>query len=123
MSRRILVVEDDKDIRKNLKRLLESEDYLVQTAEHGQAALEVLASTPDAELPDVIVLDLMMPGVDGFQFREAQEKSARIAYIPIVVMSAGGNVEEKKIAMGAKAAIKKPADLDTILAAIRSISL
>lgn len=119
MNKKILVVEDDRDIRRNLKRLLESEGHIVDVAENGQAALDLLENMEN--LPEVIILDLMMPGMDGFQFREQQEKTARIAYIPIVVMSAGGNLEEKKIAIGAKAAVRKPADIESILEAIASV--
>lgn len=120
MTEKILIVEDDRDIRKNLARLLESEGYEVASAENGQVALDYLKRV--TKLPDVILLDLMMPVMDGFQFREQQESEGRLSSIPIVIMTAGGNIEEKKIALGAKAAFKKPADVDSILETIKHIA-
>lgn len=113
MQDQILVVEDDKDIRKNLKRLLESEGYAVDVAENGQIALDVLKGA--ATLPAVIVLDLMMPVMDGFEFREHQQSTARIANIPVLIMTADGRCDEKKIRAKAAAALRKPADADDIL--------
>jgi CheY-like chemotaxis protein len=117
MAARILVIEDDKDIRKNLKALLESEGYTVDLAENGQIALDLLNKSTD--LPDLIILDLMMPVLDGFQFRDAQEKIARIAVIPVVIMTADGHTDEKKYKVGAKAALRKPADVEAILTMVK----
>lgn len=119
MGARILVIEDDRDIRRNMGLLLETEGYSVDLAENGQVALQFLNSVGD--LPELIILDLMMPVMDGFQFREEQEKSARISNIPVIIMTADGHVEEKKIRTNATATLKKPADINAILNTIESI--
>ncbi len=117
MPKNILLVEDDKDIRKNLARLLLSEGYSVDLASNGIEALQFLQSTP--LLPNLIVLDLMMPQMDGFQFRIEQQKDAKIANIPVIIMTADGNISEKRVRVGAAAAIKKPADIELILSTVK----
>lgn len=112
MKKKILVVEDDPDIRLNLKLLLEGEDYAVDVAENGRVALERLSN---GELPNLIILDLMMPVMDGFKFRELQQQDRRIASIPIMIMTADAHVGAKQTSIGAKAAVKKPADALSIL--------
>lgn len=116
-KKRILIVEDDDDIAKNLKKLLEAEGYAAETARNGKVALERLQSAP--ELPSLILLDLMMPVMDGFQFREQQEKNAQTAVIPIVIMTAGGNIESSKLRLGAKAYVVKPPDAEILIKVIR----
>ena len=88
-------------------------------AENGRVALDLLRAA--AELPDGILLDLMMPVMDGFEFRVNQLDDARLAGIPVAVMTAGGQVEEKKRELTAKAALKKPADIEDILAVVKSL--
>lgn len=113
MSIKILLVEDDRDLRTNMQRLLEGEGYTVVLAENGQVALDYLQTTTD--FPAVILLDLMMPVMDGFQFREAQEKNSKFGAIPVIVLTADGHVEEKGMRTGAIAALRKPASVDAIL--------
>lgn len=115
----ILVVEDDKDIRKSMKRLLASEGYEVALAENGKAALDYLISS--SGLPDLIILDLMMPVMDGFEFRKIQEADAKLSRIPVVIMSADGNLDEKKLRTAARDTIRKPADIDTILHVVKQV--
>jgi CheY-like chemotaxis protein len=119
VSAQILVVEDDKDICRNLKKLLESEGYTVSCAGNGQEALDFLHGAD--RLPRLIILDLMMPIMDGFQFRDAQDKVARLASIPVIIMTADGHVDEKKMRTRATAALRKPADVDTILNTIKAV--
>lgn len=116
MPHTILVVEDDKDLRRNMALLLESEGYLVKLAEHGQAALDLLGMS--TELPAVIILDLAMPVMDGFQFQEARKKIARYAEIPVIVMTADGRTQEKGARIGASLVLRKPSDVDVILNAV-----
>ena len=112
--KRILIVEDAKDIQTLLTRLLKGAGYSVTCASNGYDALKILG-TGD-ELPGLILLDLMMPDMDGFQFRAAQESDSRLAEVPIVAMTAYGDVESKAMQVGAKAYLKKPfSDIDTIL--------
>ena len=119
MAAIVLVVEDDKDIRKNMNRLLTLEGYRVVLAENGQVALDFLQSA--VELPSLIILDLMMPVMDGFEFREIQATQSKFAKIPVIIMTAEGHINEKKMRTHASDAIRKPADIDTILQAVKKV--
>ncbi|QDG49612.1 response regulator [Persicimonas caeni] len=79
-----LVVEDEDDVREVMARHLRRADWRVRTAENGTAALEML----DSEIPDVVVLDLMMPEMDGFEVAEIMRQEPRWQEIPIVVVTA-----------------------------------
>src|ERR687888_179468 len=81
--RRVLVVDDDRDLRELLGAVLSSAGYEVLMAENGAAALSVLRTA----LPDLIILDLMMPVMNGWQFREAQCALPDYARIPVVCLS------------------------------------
>ena len=116
--KRILVIEDDHDIRSCLVEILEWEGYLVQTASNGQEGLDVLGKLEKTDLPDLILLDLMMPIKDGYQFREEQVAIEKLKLIPVVVMSADGNIGDKKNRARAKEYVRKPVDLDEILAVV-----
>src|SRR5688572_13333187 len=84
--RTILLVDDDNDIRETYGEVLVDEGYQVVLARDGLEALEYLEGT--ATLPDLILLDLMMPRMDGNQFRGRQLETPRLADIPVVVISA-----------------------------------
>jgi CheY-like chemotaxis protein len=103
---RILIVDDSLDIQFLLKQMLDSEGYQITFACSGTEALEMLRETP--VLPDLILLDLMMPELDGYQFREAQAKDSSISAIPVIVMSADGGMTPKKEKLAAHAFLKKP---------------
>jgi CheY-like chemotaxis protein len=120
MGKRLLVVEDDRDLRRNMQSLFESEGYLVDVAENGQVALDFLIQA--TELPEVILLDLMMPVMDGFQFRDAQVQIPKFASIPVIVLTADGHIEEKKVRSRATAALRKPADVELILSTVEKLT-
>lgn len=82
----VLVIEDDHDVRVAVRQALEDEGYRVQSATDGRRALELLEQT--APLPDLILLDLMMPGMDGWDFATRLRSSPRLRSIPVVIMSA-----------------------------------
>lgn len=113
MSPTILVVEDDLDTREMLEQFLEIEGFQVKTAENGQRALECLAEGCGA---CVILLDLMMPVMDGWQFRREQARRADFADIPVIVVSAAGRDRIEKIQ--ADAYVSKPIDLDELLGCV-----
>jgi CheY-like chemotaxis protein len=116
-TKRILIVEDAEDIRASLVELLRDEGYEVLTACNGEDALGLLGASP--ELPALILLDLMMPVMDGYAFRAAQLRDPKLARIPVVLMSAGGDMQAKVSELGAKGYMRKPfSDLETILAAV-----
>lgn len=111
----ILLIEDDDSIREITKELLETEGYRVTSASNGKAALDLLAGM--IELPNLILLDLMMPVMDGWAFMERKRLDQRLASIPIIAFSA---LEERKIS-SAKAddVIRKPASPDVMLKVIQ----
>jgi len=117
-KRHILIVEDSPDVQSLLSLFLAGEGYHIGFADNGLRALEYLNQQTNA-LPQVILLDLMMPEMDGFRFRQEQVKIPRIAKIPIVVMTADADGQAKADAVGAHAFLKKPfLDLETILSTI-----
>jgi CheY-like chemotaxis protein len=115
-NKMILVVDDDLDIREALAAVLESAGYTVQLAENGKAALEALGKGP---LPSLILLDLMMPVMDGWQFREHQRESETLRSIPVVIISAGGKVEEKAENLDAAGWLRKPLTIPVLLAEVQ----
>lgn len=100
-------------IRESLAELLEMEGYCVDRASNGQEAINHLNAV--AILPDLILLDLMMPVKDGFQFRKEQQSNLRLLSIPIIIMSADGKVTEKQRIIGSIAYVKKPIDINQVL--------
>jgi signal transduction histidine kinase len=107
----ILIVEDDREIREALASILEREGYRTCVAAHGAEALELL--TGDADRPHLIVLDLMMPVMNGWQLRAALKQDLTLAAIPVIALSANKGAEA--IAIDADAFIAKPVDLDALL--------
>ncbi len=108
----VLIVEDDLDIRDALAQILEEEGYSVQTAANGREALDQLRSGPP---PRLILLDLMMPVMNGWQFRAEQRRDPALAAIPVVVISADTNVGDKAKAIGIAEFFRKPIEISGLL--------
>ena len=115
-SRRLLVVEDDLDIQQTLLDVLTEEGFAVRVAGNGREALGVLADR--AFRPDLILLDMMMPVMNGEQFRLAQRADVAVADIPVIVVSADNQAAKKAQAMQARACLAKPVDLGVLLDAL-----
>lgn len=117
----VLVIDDDEDIRETISQALELEGYTVLMAIHGQDGLKVLDGLSVAEYPGMIILDLMMPVMDGSQFLEFvhNKKTDSFAKIPIVLASAKGNHGEHQHAKLATEVLKKPLDLDELYAIVK----
>ena len=113
--RRILVVEDDDELRSALSDSLMVEGYDVSTASNG---LEALNSLKHGPTPLLILLDLMMPVMNGWQFRNAQKEDPTLAKIPVIVLSAVGNHVQKVEPLDAVAFMRKPFDLEVLLATV-----
>jgi CheY-like chemotaxis protein len=111
----VLLVEDDPDIRDILEDLLEAQGYDVVPASHGKQALDFL-TTAGATRPDIVILDMMMPLVDGRQVLETMRADPVLATIPVVVISA---VTREKPA-GAAAFLRKPISVEKLFEAVRS---
>lgn len=109
-----MIVDDDADIRMAVQIVLETYGYCVITANDGA---EALAKLEAGERPCLIILDLMMPGMDGQQFREAQLADPALAKIPVVVLSGDYKVGERAAEMGVEG-LRKPIQLPKLLAKI-----
>ena len=116
MRKRILVVEDDRDILNILQELLVSEGYDTVTASSGLKALEILNKSE--KLPDLIIIDFMMPEMNAVEFRAEQKKNPRFSAIPIFLITADARPDQKHLQIGARAYMKKPLELTKFLAAI-----
>ena len=115
MNTTVLVVEDDRDSRELLGEMLELSGYRPLLAADGLEALRLLRR----ERPCVILLDLMMPRMDGCAFREAQLAVEALRAIPVVVVSADPNAERKARDIEAAACLGKPVDPDDVLALVQ----
>ena len=116
-ARRVLIVDDAEEIGSSVAEVLRAEGYEVTCAHNGRQALDHMASFE--ELPGLILLDLMMPDMDGYQFRARQRSDPRLSHIPIVLMTAGGDIVAKAHDLGAEGYLKKPfTDVETILEAV-----
>lgn len=109
---KILLIEDDPDIRTTVHAVLDEAGYDVLSAAGGEEALRLLGRGP---LPRVILLDLMMPGMSGWGFYKELREEPQWAQIPIVVFSAVGKVESYAEIIGAVAVLRKPVDLEELL--------
>lgn len=108
-EREILVVEDDLGSQRALTNVLTDRGYRVTAVASVDAALGRLRRTP---APDLIVLDLMMPGRDGWDFRQYQKHDPALAGIPVVAVSAAGKLVDVDVSL------RKPLDYDELLRAV-----
>ncbi len=109
----VLVVDDDPDILDAICDILQGEGYRVARARHGLEALDRVTQ----QRPDLILLDLMMPVMDGLAFAQALRDRKLDEGLPIVVISADGN-PQKAAAVGAQVYLAKPFDIDALLTAV-----
>jgi CheY-like chemotaxis protein len=112
----ILVIEDDPATRDAVAIVLQDEGYAVTGVANGQEALLHLRRTAP---PDLILLDLMMPVMNGWEFRKQQTKEPALKSIPVMIVSADTGVPQKAAALGAVDYLIKPIDLDKLLAAVQ----
>ena len=110
----VLVVEDEADLRALIVGLLEADGYAAVGASNGEEALQVLRESKNGARPCLILLDLMMPRMDGWAFRVAQRSDPALAAIPVVVVTGYGSQLEGR-PLGAVATLPKPFDLDALL--------
>src|SRR5947207_1383377 len=110
----VLVVEDDDDLREVICRVLIDEGYTTRAANNGESALKMLEAEP---LPGVILLDLMMPTMNGWAFRTRQEADPRLATIPVVVMTAAAQLDDA--AIGGTDFVRKPVRIEELLERVR----
>jgi DNA-binding response OmpR family regulator len=116
--KRILVVEDDQSICELMTYVLQDDGWCVTTARNGAEALASMR----ASVQDLVLLDLMMPVLDGWSVLAERRKHANLRAVPVLAMSAGGNAyRDRAIALGADGCMPKPFDLDVVLAVLESL--
>jgi two-component system response regulator MprA len=114
----ILVIEDDRDVRDAIVDGLEDAGYSVTSAVDGADALSLLdAST----IPDLILLDLMMPNMNGYQFRRQQMKRTDLAAIPVAVITAHGSARDHVEKLQVDGSLKKPFKLAELMSVVENI--
>lgn len=114
----VLVVDDDAELREMLRLSLTADGYDVSAVPNGREALHHLRSHAET---CIIILDLMLPTMDGVHFRTVQLRDRSLAWIPIVVMSAAVDAERRARELGARRFLRKPLDLDELRRALRHI--
>jgi CheY-like chemotaxis protein len=108
----ILIVEDDPELRASLADLLQDEGYQVAGAANGQEALKYLSQWP---APCLILLDLMMPVMNGWEFREKQQQDPALAAIPVAVVTGVRDGQRQMQTLNAVGYFQKPVDLPALL--------
>ncbi len=112
----LLVVEDDKEIRDSVVEILEEEGYAVRGFTNGAEALDYLRSGGKAT---IILLDIMMPVMDGPTFRLELEKDSALSSIPVILLTADSDARRKAGTLGVSDVLIKPISLDDLLSAVQ----
>jgi DNA-binding response OmpR family regulator len=115
MSAQVLVVEDDEAIRNLLREVLVDDGYIVREAEDGERGLRLLESWQ----PDLVILDLGLPIVDGIEFRRRQVELGSASEVPVIVLSARHDVAREDL--GVAEFLRKPFDLDELLETVARV--
>src|SRR5690348_8488160 len=112
----VLVVEDDAALRQVIELVLEARGYIVGQARHGGVALELMADSR----PDVVVADLKMPVMDGYELLQRMDQEPTLQHIPVILLT--GNLEAGRSALGADAVLVKPFEPDELVATIERLT-
>ena len=116
MSQQILIVEDDAALREALSQVLADEGYDLLGARDGLEAVNCLKK---GSRPDVILLDLSMPVVNGWEFRMFQKRDPELMDIPVILITAGGYTREEVAWLEPSALLAKPIDLPQLFSVVR----
>lgn len=116
--KQVLVIDDEPTIRELIADALREAGYEIRSAGNGAEGLEILHHW----VPDAIVLDLMMPRLDGIGFGELLHLNPKLAHVPIVLVTAAYGVHEAGERVGAQAVITKPFELDELVETVRRIA-
>lgn len=111
----VLIVDDDADIREALSDTLEDEGFEVATAENGAAALAYLRRDTR---PALVLLDWMMPVMDGAQFQGELSADPQFVDLPVVLLTADANAKDKAMSLGIRGFLKKPVNVEDLLGEI-----
>jgi two-component system response regulator MprA len=115
-GRSVLLIDDDVDIVATVRMILQRDGWDVTAAGDGAEGLAVLRG---GLRPNVILLDLMMPGVNGWEFCDAVRADPELQGVPVVVVSGAGDVDEKAAAVGAVGHLRKPFELSALREVVR----
>jgi CheY-like chemotaxis protein len=113
----VLVVDDDPDIRESLETVLGIHGHSVATAADGSEAIRLLRE--EHSQPCVILLDLMMPGMNGFEFRAELEADPILSEIPVVIITGAGVLADDKAGLLRAEVLRKPFDLKALLTTVK----
>jgi CheY-like chemotaxis protein len=111
----VLLIDDDPDARETMSFILESAGYCVRTATNGFEGIERLRSE---QAPCLILLDLMMPVMNGWEFRDAQVRDPKLAAIPIVVVTGAGQAVRRGSSLAADV-LEKPVTLEALMSTVQ----
>jgi CheY-like chemotaxis protein len=112
----VMVVEDDADIREAITEILQDNEYASVAAANGREAIERLRA--QSTRPCLILLDLMMPEMDGWEFRALQRRDSELSAIPVVVLTAHTNLPHVMKVLQVAACLEKPVSIDTLLTTV-----
>ena len=113
----VFIVDDDADVRESIAEVLEDVGYRTMGAGNGEEALRTLRAA--SRMPCVILLDIMMPVMDGWQFRAEQRLDPRLSAIPVVVVTAHAGPGDTTEEIDAAEHLRKPIRVDLLLSTIR----
>ena len=123
--KKILIVDDDRQVLLALSVRLKAADYDVDVAGDGESGLQKLAAGAGqwARRPDVVLLDMRMPGIDGLEVMRQMKRDPRLADIPVIFVSANAQETAKRAALnaGGKLFLEKPFESRALLESIRSV--
>lgn len=113
MSKKVLIIEDDKEIAMALSKAIQVSGHESMHAIHGREALSMLES--DFQLPDLMIVDIMMPVLNGIEFRKLQLASDKLKHIPIIFLTASKMDRDELMKLSPYESLVKPIDLDDFL--------
>jgi len=116
----VLVIDDDEEIRTTIQDVLQDQGFDVTCAANGREALDILMR--NESLPALILLDLVMPEMDGWTFRQEQQKVPRLAQIPVVLFSGHLDAGRAALSLNAAAMMTKPLRLDGLVTLVDRLS-
>jgi DNA-binding response OmpR family regulator len=116
---RVLIVDDKRDNRTVLELMLQEEGYTLLSAESGEQALAMVASDP----PDLVLLDVMMPGIDGFEVAASLARGSGTRKIPVIIVTAlsADEAQIKGLEAGAGNVLSKPVEREELCARVRNL--
>jgi len=119
IAKRILIIEDDPSVLRAISYMLEKEGYQVLTATNGLEGL----SKAKGENPDLLILDVMLPGIDGFEICHRLRAESQIAHLPILMLSAKGQATDRStgLQVGADEYLTKPVERSVLLSKIEAL--